>query len=116
MASTRGLIASYRPLALMSASMPDRRRVSLAPVNTLAPWGIRARMRARAAATSSRVSTVKPCAVSAAAARSRRSAGAGPVQRKAGLCVVMVSPPGSVVGSSQPDHAAPRNVRQHRRA
>ena len=33
-------MASYRPLLLMSSSMPDRRRVSLAPVNTLAPYRI----------------------------------------------------------------------------
>src|ERR1035441_1981556 len=34
----------------MSSSMPDRRRVSLAPVNTLTPSGIRSLIRARAAA------------------------------------------------------------------
>src|SRR6266496_6713925 len=73
----RALTASYRPLVLMSASMPDRRRVSLAPVNTLAPSGMRSLMRVRAVAASSRISTVKPCAVSAAAARSRVCAGAG---------------------------------------
>src|ERR1035437_8854686 len=32
----------------MSSSMPDRRRVSLAPVNTLTPSGIRSLIRARA--------------------------------------------------------------------
>ncbi|MDQ4053866.1 MAG: hypothetical protein M3237_14350 [Actinomycetota bacterium] len=32
----RALTDSYRPLLLMSSSMPDRRRVSLAPVNTVA--------------------------------------------------------------------------------
>ena len=57
--------------------MPDRRRVSLAPVNTLAPSGIRSLMRVRAAAAASRISTVKPCAVSAAAVCSRRCSGAG---------------------------------------
>ena len=31
MARMRGLMASYRPLALMSSSMPDSRRVWLAP-------------------------------------------------------------------------------------
>src|SRR6266568_1451360 len=88
----RVLTASYRPLVLMSSSMPDRRRVSLAPVNTLAPSGIRSLMRVRAAAASSRISTVKPGAVSAAAARSRRSAGAGSMNSVAGIGVVMVPP------------------------
>src|SRR5215472_5165473 len=73
----------------MSASMPDRRRVSLAPVNTLASSGIRSWMRVRAAAASSRISTVKPCAVSAAAARSRRCAGAGSANSAAGIGVVI---------------------------
>ena len=85
MARLRVLMASYRPLVLMSSSMPDRRRVSLAPVNTLAPGGIRSLMRVRAAAASSMISTVKPCAVSAAAARSRRCAGAGSVNSVAGI-------------------------------
>src|SRR5690349_21689984 len=96
MARPRVLTASYRPLVLMSASMPDRRRVSLAPVNTLAPSGIRSLMRVRAAVASSRISTVKPCAVSAAAARSRRGAGAGSANSAAGIGVVMM-PPGLVV-------------------
>jgi hypothetical protein len=61
----RGLIARYRPLVLMSSSMPDRRRVSLAAVKTLAPSGIRSWMRVRAAAASSRISTVNPCDLSA---------------------------------------------------
>ena len=81
-----------RRLVLMSASMPDRRRVSLAPVNTVAPSGIRSLTRVRAAAASSRISTVKPCAVSASAVRSRRRAGAGPVNGGAGIGVVMVPP------------------------
>lgn len=45
MARMRGLTAWYRPLVLMSSSMPDKRRVSLAAVNTLAPSGIRSLMR-----------------------------------------------------------------------
>ena len=90
-------MAWYRPFALMSASMPDRRRVSLAPVNTLAPSGIRSLTRVRAAAASSRISAVKPWAVSAAAARSRPCPGAGSANSVAGIGVVMV-PPGLVVG------------------
>ena len=39
MVTLRALTDSYRPLLLMSSSMPDRRRVSLAPVNTLARLG-----------------------------------------------------------------------------
>src|SRR5215467_889891 len=93
----RCLRESYRPLVLMASSMPDRRRVSLAPVNTLAPSGIRSLMRLRAAAASSRISTVKPCAVSATAARSRRCAGAGSVNSVAAVGVVTV-PPGLVGG------------------
>src|SRR6185437_10212230 len=81
----------------MSSSMPDSRRVSLAAVNTLAPSGIRSRTRARAAAASSRISTVKPCALSASAARSKRCAGAGSVNSAVGVGVVMV-PPGFVAG------------------
>ena len=88
MARTRGLTASYRPLALTSASMPERRSVSLAAVNTLAPSGIRSPTRVRAAATSSRISTAKPCADSAAAARSSRAAGAGSAKDTGGgACV-----------------------------
>src|SRR5262249_16379577 len=93
----RCLRASYRPLVLMSSSMPDRRRVSLAPVNTLAPSGIRSLTRLRAAAASSRISTVKPCAGSAAAARARRAAGAGSVSSVGAVGVVTV-PPGLVEG------------------
>ena len=48
-------------------------------------------MRVRAAAASSRISAVKPCAVSAAAARSRRWAGAGSANSVAGIVLVMVS-------------------------
>ena len=73
-------MASYRPPALMSSSMPDSRRVSLAPVSTLAPSGTRSLMRARAAAASSRISAAKPSARSAAAARSSCSAVAGSVK------------------------------------
>src|SRR6185437_7747438 len=95
MARTRGLTASYRPLVLMSFSMPDKRRVSLAPVNTLAPSGISSLTRTRAAATSSRISTVKPWALSAAAARSRLGAGAGSTYIPAVVAVVMVPPGGN---------------------
>jgi len=49
-------------------------------------------MRVRAAAASSRISTVKFLAVSAAAARSRRPAGAASVNDVAGTEVVIVSP------------------------
>jgi hypothetical protein len=95
MVRPRDLMASYRPLSLMSASMPDRRSVSLAPVNTLAPSGIRSLMRARAAAASSRISTAKFPAVSAAATRSSRSAGAGAVNVSAGPGVAAApAPPG----------------------
>src|ERR1035441_3017665 len=76
----------------MSSSMPDRRRVSLAPVNTLTPSGIRSLIRARAAAASSRISTVNPCALSAVAACSRCWAGAGSANDVAGVRVVMLSP------------------------
>jgi hypothetical protein len=115
-ARPRGRTASYRPLALMSSSMPDWRRVSLAPVSTLAPSGIRSLMRARAAAASSRISTAKFRAASAAAARSRRSAGAGSVNGRAGTEVVMVPPElpcsrDDVIVSRQYDQAARRNVR-----
>src|SRR6266511_96817 len=92
MARVFDLIAWYRPLLLMSSSMPDRRRVSLAPVNTLAPSGIRSLRRVRAAASSSRISAAKLFAVSAAATRSRRSTGAGSVNGVAGTEVVMVPP------------------------
>jgi len=81
---------------LISASMPDKRRVSLAPVSTLAPSGIRSLTRIRAAAALSRISAVKPCDLSAAAACSRRWAGAGSANRVAGIEVVMV-PPGLVM-------------------
>src|SRR5689334_21332453 len=94
----------------MSSSMPDSRRVSLAPVNTLAPSGISSPMRARAAAASSRISTVKPCPVSAAAARSRTGSAAGSVYAAAWIGVV-IAPPGLVVMSHQPDDTAPGNVR-----
>jgi hypothetical protein len=43
----------------MSSSMPDRRGVSLAPVNTLAPSEIRSSTRVRAAAASPKISTAK---------------------------------------------------------
>lgn len=88
-ARTRGLTASYRPPVLRSSSMPESRVVSLAEVNTLAPAGTSSRTRPRAAATSSRISTVKPCSFSAVAARSRLSAGAAAVNG------VMVPPAGS---------------------
>src|SRR6266704_1245517 len=115
MAWPRALMASYRPLALMSSSMPDRRRVSLAPVNTVAPSGIRSLMRARAAAAWSSISTVKPCAVSAAAARSRRCAVTGSANDVVGIGVVMVSPGWRVAGSAkQFDKTAERNVRSAR--
>ncbi len=91
MAWPRDLMSSYRPLLLMSSSMPDRRRVSLAPVKTLAPSGIRSLMRARAAAASSRISAAKLFAVSAAATRSRRSPVAGSVNDAAGTEVVIGS-------------------------
>lgn len=77
-------MASYRPPVLMSSSMPDSRRVSLAPVRTLAPSGTRSLMRARASAASSRISAAKPPARSAAATRSSRSAVAGSVKDAAG--------------------------------
>jgi hypothetical protein len=48
-------------------------------------------MRVRAAAASSRISVVNPWAVSAAAARCRRGAGAGAANKVAGAEVVMVS-------------------------
>ncbi len=95
MARTRGLTASYRPPVLMSSSMPDSRRVSLAPVSTLAPSGSSPSTRARAAATSSRISTAKPWARSAAATRSSRSADAGVVKDAAGAGVA-VAPDGLV--------------------
>jgi hypothetical protein len=95
-ARTRGLTARYRPLVLMSSSMPDKQRVSLAPVNTLAPSGIRSLTRVRAAAAS-RISTANPGAVSAAAARSRRSAGAGSANSVAVIGVVIMAPEVMVV-------------------
>src|SRR6202035_253962 len=99
----------------MSASMPDRRRVSLAPVNTLAPSGTRSLTRVRAAAASSRISTAKLFSLNAAATRSRVSAGAGSVNDVAGTEVFMVPPelPGPLVmcWSHQHDNAAPQNVR-----
>lgn len=82
-------MASYRPPALMSSSIPDRRSVSLAPVNTTAPSGISSLTRVRAAAASSRIAAVKPCAFSAAVARSRRWAGAGSANDVVGDGVVM---------------------------
>src|SRR5882757_3278634 len=90
MAWPRALMASYRPLALMSSSMPDTRSVSLAPVNTLAPSGMSSWTRARAAAASSRISTVKLCSRRAAAARSRLCVDAGSANEVVG--VLMVSP------------------------
>jgi hypothetical protein len=84
MVRMRGRMASYRPLALMSSSMPDSRSVSLAPVSTLAPSGIRSLMRPRAAAASSRISAAKPLARSADATRSSLSADAGWAKDAAG--------------------------------
>src|ERR1700722_9159747 len=112
----RDLRESYRPLLLMSSSMPDRRRVSLAPVNTLAPSGISSLTRARAAAAPSRISTAKYLAVRAAAARSRRCAGTGSVNDVAGIEVVTVSPElparWMMRSSDQYDKAAGPNVRR----
>jgi hypothetical protein len=71
--------------------MPDRRRVSLAPVNTVAPAGISSVMRARAVAASGRISTVNQCALRAAAARSRLCAGAGSVNGAVEHAMVKVS-------------------------
>src|SRR4030088_293131 len=112
MVTLRALTDSYRPLLLMSSSMPDRRRVSLAPVNTLAPSGTRSLTRVRAAAASSRISTAKLFSLNAAATRSRVSAGAGSVNDVAGTEVVMVSPgltgPLVMCWSHQYDNAAPQ--------
>ena len=79
MASTRGLTAAYRPLVLMSASIPDRRRVSLAAVNTLAPSGIRSLTRSTRGGDVVEDFHREAVRRSASAARSSRSAGAGSV-------------------------------------
>src|SRR3954469_15075154 len=82
----------------MSSSMPDSRRVSLAPVNTPAPSGISSRSRDRAAAVPSRISTVKPCSLSAAAVCCRRSSVTASANDVVGPDVVMKAPV-LVVGS-----------------
>ena len=97
MPETRGLIAAKRSELLMSASIPDRRSVSLAAVYTAAPIGSRAATRARAASALSRTSTLKPCVASARAVRSICSPPTGLAKRGFGgpTCVERV---GVVIG------------------
>ncbi len=110
MASSRGLSAWYRPRPLMSASMPDSRKVSLAAVNTLAPSGI------RAGDTGARRGRVVEDLDGEAVGgqrrgRARRDPGAGSVYDMVGTAVVMK--PSRLVGvssSHRSDQAARRIV------